>query len=397
MEKGSRQGLLRFGIIGVISVQYFYTLSFNYMPGGIRLGLAGSIELIYLFLSIYAAIARPSGWSRLIGISTFMLIISWVVSYFETDNAFDIQIVSRDILPYVSVIWVLSYPEAIPWKLLRGLAVISLLVGSTVALLGDAATIGGITRLAYITGVPYGTDGIGLHPSAYFILLNVLVIDQLRNLGAIRPLFAWALIALGVIVLLGYVVRTTLVMLLVYGLIKIYYQLKNVQLFKPLVFFSVFMGIIGLFGWIGLTTSDLGELGSGRFSSYVHRFELLQNRGVSMLVFGSGPGTDLFTTDVWWYEAKGAHNDFIHAIVERGLMGMGGMVLFLFALGVRLTDSSKALLFAVIAGSAISNGLFSRPSVIPYLFFAMGLALNLYSAQDNKQLSQTSNNRPTAR
>ena len=362
----------------VIPAQYLYTFSFNHIPDDIRLAAAGGLAVAYALLSVTAAVVRPSGWSALVLISAFITILCLAVSHIFAFGNFDLRIVSKGILPYLAVIWVLSYPEAMPHRALGFWAVVSIVVGATLAFTGDPVTLGGKTRLATFTGTTSAGGTIDLHPSAYFIAVNVLVVDQLRRWQAVRPEFAWAIIGLGTVVLLFYQVRTTWLMLALYGLGSLYFRYRHIELVRAYAFAAIGLAFVGVFAFFELTTMETGRLGSGRIAAYVHRLDLIGSRDLLTFMFGSGAGSDKFTTGVW-LSAKGSHNDFLQTLVQRGLVGFAGLILFIVALGLRLSGGSKALLIALIATSAVSNGLLGRPAQIPYLFFAMGLALALHS------------------
>ena len=95
------------------------------------------------------------------------------------------------------------------------------------------------------------------------------------------------------------------------------------------------------------------------------------------MLFGSGSGTDKFRTAVWWWEEKDAHNDYLHASIETGLVGLVAVLIYLAALYSKLPVLGKPLFFSLITGSAFSGAMLSRPTLSIYLFLAASLSIAL--------------------
>lgn len=203
--------IIRRAVHLVVPALYLYSLSFNYLPDDIRLNVAGGLALAHVSMALSAVLARPGLWSAMILVSVFIMALCWAVSYVAGPENFDVRIVSRDLVPYLMAIWILSYPEAIPRRMVGFLAIGALVLGTALAFAGDPLIVDSRSRLASITGGP-----TGLHPSAYFILGNVLVVDQLRRSHLVGPVLAWTIIGVGAFVLLLYQVRTTWLMLVIY-------------------------------------------------------------------------------------------------------------------------------------------------------------------------------------
>jgi O-antigen ligase len=120
--------------------------------------------------------------------------------------------------------------------------------------------------------------------------------------------------------------------------------------------------------------NDAELWGSGRIGSYEFRIDMLLQRDLLPLIFGSGPGSDELVIPVWWWNAKDAHSDLLHTLIETGLLGLLGVCIFLWALWKRLEPTSRPLLLSLLAGSAISNGLLARPTEFFLLVLAIAVA-----------------------
>jgi O-antigen ligase len=208
-------------------------------------------------------------------------------------------------------------------------------------------------------------------------VLNVFIIDQMRRAGVVSPTIAWPLVAFAIVIIVGYQARTAWVMLAGYYATSLYYRWRHIDFVRVLPLVLLGLGAVFVIAFLALSGEDIERLGSGRMASYILRMEILSNRDWGPLLFGSGPDTDKFRTAVWWWEAKGAHNDYLHAGIETGLVGVLALIIFLVALYSKLPVFGKPLFFSLIASSALSNGLLGRPTLGIYLFLAASVSISL--------------------
>ena len=227
----------------------------------------------------------------------------------------------------------------------------------------------------------------GLHSTAYVVLSSYFIFQALLSRTA-RYRLQWEV--LYILFTFYYIselfgVRTALVSLVAFILLRCTYMLKSKHLIASIVvlctgtflFFLVYADPIG----DGLTLYT--SLSSGRLAMYSQKIEQLRHNSIISWFIGNGFNSDLITSKIWWWEAKGAHNDFITILVERGVMGMILFFMIMRNLYIALTVGAKdsilikMMLVSLFISSAFSNGIIVRP-VAAYVFF---LALVLVSTR----------------
>lgn len=223
----------------------------------------------------------------------------------------------------------------------------------------------------------------GIHTHSY-VLVSVFIglSYQLYRLKKYRTMVVFILLSI-IFMYFGYNVRTPLLMYLLYAVTMVY--LVSDIIFKALILkFLIFVPLILLFIILSV---DLGELSSGRIDMYIEKANQLFEFGFIDWIFGKGAGSDLISSDVWWWEKKGAHSDLITYLVENGIVYLMFFALLFLKLTVRKKKANIIYMSILIGGlltSTISNGIFSRP-IAAYLFFIM--LANIYIENKNhKQL-----------
>jgi O-antigen ligase len=117
---------------------------------------------------------------------------------------------------------------------------------------------------------------------------------------------------------------------------------------------------------------DLMQLSSGRTIAYGERLDLIGDRPFLELLFGTGPGSEVLPSTVWWWEPKNSHNDFIDLAIQIGLVGLTLFVLLLAIIWRALDETRIPLYVMFVMSSLFSNGLLARP-YIAVLFLAFAL------------------------
>ncbi len=229
----------------------------------------------------------------------------------------------------------------------------------------------------------------GLHTHAYCVFGSYLMLHAYLLIFNGRIKMSWLITALFAMILgFGYGVRTSLFCLLAY---IVFLNLENglfSQLKKPFMKFFLTLVLVS-FGLLLFDDFDLLSLdgfSSGRLSEYFSRIELIKNRGWLENGFGSGAGFDLMYSDTWWWEEKGSHNDYLTILIEFGLVYL---ILFLILLWrlfkiVCTNYFSKAIFFAYLLSSFLSNGYMFRPMAAYVLFLSV---ININVAFDFRKRS----------
>ena len=126
---------------------------------------------------------------------------------------------------------------------------------------------------------------------------------------------------------------------------------------------------------------DYTEISSGRTSAYEERLDLIAARPPLEFLFGTGPGSEVLPSTIWWWEAKNSHNDFIDLTIQVGVVGLTLFLLLLAVTWRMLDDVRLPLYMAFVVSSLFSNGLLARP-FIAVLFLAFALIPRLPEAGD---------------
>lgn len=389
----SEGGLLLNRLAGaVILGQFAYAFAFNYLSVNLRLDIAAALLVLQIGLSAWALIARPATWSILIVVALCGQLLSWTVSVLTgtaapASEAEVVRLASHEFVAYVVSIWLLTFATRLPYKLLCFLSLASAAIAAVLALAGDPVVIVDSPRLAAFTGgdapVPgAGNDVLGLHASAYFVLLCLFLIDGFRRTGAISGKLAVPVMAVLFVLILEYEVRTAIVMLAAYALGHLWWSRWR-ALTLEIGLLGLACVLIYVAGAFVLTDFDVlrdaNSWGSGRGASYQFRIALLSQRDLLPLIFGTGPGSDAFRIPIWWWDEMEAHSDVLHTLVETGLAGLISMGIFFGALWARLSPVSRPLVLSLLACTAVSNGVLTRPTDLFLLVVAMAVA---ESAQD---------------
>ena len=111
----------------------------------------------------------------------------------------------------------------------------------------------------------------------------------------------------------GWGVRTILISFLLFHILY-YLSIKNIG--NPFsnflkIFITLLVLIVILLQTNIISFDNIDLVSSGRISMYYEKFSLIRNFSITEVLLGKGFGSDLIFTDVWWWDTKGSHNDFI--------------------------------------------------------------------------------------
>lgn len=363
------RGFMYGALFAAITIQHIYVFSFNWVPE-LRLPLAGALTACHLVLAAITILARPAPWIFGLLLSVACLVVSLIPAHFlgfGVMSSFDAQAALRKLILPIMMIWVLSYPLALPAGLLRWCAILSILLGAAIAITGPPVYVSGTPRLGSITG---GLDQ--MHPSAKFLSLQLVLVDLLRRGRMMSPTLSWGLIGLCLAVLLGYGGRNELIFVVAYYGGLAYFRYRGITIVKwsP----PILLGFFLLISYIALSLgTDVESWGSGRIGAWEYRIHALAARDLMLLFFGGGVGSDVMWTPEWSYADEGltAHNDYLHFMMEYGLFGLLALILLVYAIWLRVFVEGRAVLIGALVNSFFSNGFFQSP------LLSMNLALVL--------------------
>jgi hypothetical protein len=371
-----------------------YIIAFNYLPDSIRTAYAGLNGTAFTVLAIAGIFGAKRGGERTMLLGLSMIVTAWVMgAVLDPDNSYrEIASVGagvRATVPFFTGIAIIAHRDKLSLRLMFVATAAIVLFAAVIAATSPMEPLNGIPRLHPFTG------GAGsFHPSAYVISLCVCVMYELtRSRNILRPLVL-ALLGIAVIITLGIRVRTSWVILMALFGFEVFLRLLprlpetgavNLRSSRGVIMILTLLVGVCLLALYLIAFTDFRELAafsSDRLPNYIERFEVIGARDVVPFFFGTGPGSDLFRTTIWWWKAHDSHNDYIHILVEGGLVAFGGLFVYLRGL-YRATGSTGLPYIAALAfSSAVSNALIDRPYEIVLFYLALGLRLAIKDAAD---------------
>ena len=280
-------------------------------------------------------------------------------------------------MPLLFALWIVELRNSINLRVLLFLVTITLIVATISSVIRPQEIISSLLRLPPFTG---GSGGA--HASAYIIGLCALLLHQLLLIGHISKRLGWSLLVLAGILLVGFRVATPIFMLLNYSMLHILLAKRLKRGMKIILWIGIVISIVAVLFWHealqeevrGAEIASIDNLGSGRVGTWLERIDLISNRSITGMLFGSGPGSDSFYSYIWWWEKKDSHNDFITIIIESGILGFISVMLFLFLFFRRLGIIGMPLAWFLLSGSLVSNALLQRPIIATLFWLAVAIA-----------------------
>lgn len=372
------ESIYRLVISGLIGVSFFYTLAFDYLPGQIRLQIAGIIAAGYIALSFERVLFSRDPAIRWMFTGVVLIVFAWaagaLANPFDPERAGASVVTGfRTISGLFSGIVILGFADRINPKLILVGFIALIGVAAAVAFAEPAIRLAGTARLHPFTG------DVGLHSSAYVVALAVLGVFLLWRNRRLSTVIAVPTLILGSYVLLGYAVRTALVLLLIAAVAMFFqaitrrtrYLAPTLVSFAMAGFFVILLMLVSLMD--GATWKDLVSFSSGRLATYAERIDALAQRDIIGQLVGSGPGSDLGFSRQWYWGAKDSHNDFLRHFKEDGIIGTAGIIMYLIGIFRFARYDGLPLVLCLIGSSAISNALLARPTVLVFFFLIMAL------------------------
>ena len=208
----------------------------------------------------------------------------------------------------------------------------------------------------------------GVHTSSYILLstyfLLFIVYETSQKSFAFKIFLTIYTIFCLYMFMLGWAVRTILLSFSLFHILN-YLSKKNFK--NPfsnflIIFFTIIFLTLVLLEFNIIFIENIDLLASGRISMYDEKFSLIRNFTIAEFSFGKGFGSDLIFTEVWWWDTKGSHNDFITIFFENGILFF---ILFVITLNniYKLLENEllKIIFLTMIATSLLSVGFMARP------------------------------------
>ena len=223
-----------------------------------------------------------------------------------------------------------------------------------------------------------GTIFGGVHESSYTLasgaLLSFSLYSHKPTIFSFLSFCIFAIFSMAMISF-GWGVRTiSLVCFLFFSTLAMRRLGVKPVYFFAILFFITVMILITTIGFGVIKNEDIVYATSGRTAMYVERIVFLSNNSISEWLFGHGAGSDLRKSAIWWWEEKGAHNDFLTFLTEHGLLFLISLMLLVYRLFILLDSAeAKVLLVIFLMTSLMSNGYLVRPGAAYTFIFALVL------------------------
>ena len=347
------------------------------MPGQIRLMFAGIIASGYIVLSFERVLFSRDPAIRWMFAGVVLIVFAWaaggVANPFDAERASaSVSIGFRNISGLVSGIVILGYADKINPRLVLAGCLALIGMAAVFAFTQPGILLGGTLRLHSFTG-----GDPGLHSSAYVVALAVLGVFLMWRSGHLSNKTAVPVLLLGVYLILGYAVRTALVLLLIAAAMIAFQAItRRTRYLAPTLISFGFAGIfvillVFVIFMDASTWKDLVNFSSGRLATYSERISALAQRDLLGQIFGSGPGSDIGFSRQWFWGAKDSHNDFLRHFKEDGMIGILGLVVYLIGIFRFARFDGLPVVLCLIGSSAISNALLARPTIIVFFFLTL--------------------------
>ncbi|NKN34559.1 O-antigen ligase family protein [Marichromatium bheemlicum] len=209
----------------------------------------------------------------------------------------------------------------------------------------------------------------GTHTSAYVALSSTAIAVMIMKKPWYKSTLTILIAFFVYMIAIGWGVRTATMGLLVSAtyLFLVLFQKK----YRP----TQILGLTAIFTLILFyllqfsSFSEIEKFSSGRTTEWLSRLSTISERPTIELLFGTGLGSNVTFSSVWWWEEKDSHNDIIRILYEQGLAGLtlvAAMLIYLY-LSVTRSHSWNAIWLYVTVSAVLSNGIISRPTA-SYVF-----------------------------
>jgi hypothetical protein len=330
-----------------------------------------------IFLTAFSCITKVSNEFRFFYFAFAILLLTLPLSSYLNDrSAFDaIKSLLRIFSPLFAFIHYSNYFKDKKEELIK-VSLIIIFVSITLIMYGFAVLPpahnredglgGGLWWPAYFTNLHTTTYVV---ISLFFIVYSLYILKYQRvNKFILISSFIITFYAIA----FGWGIRTSTLSLLVLLCCLVHKKYsKKIEHMNVISFFVISLILIFFFT-IAFDFSVMDKISSGRLSMYVAKYYQLSDNSFINWLIGSGAGSDLIRTKVWWWDAKGAHSDFITSLVEGGIVYLGLFIMIHIKLFQLLKYSQlRYVVISIIITGLFSNGYFDRPLAMYVVIFAL--------------------------
>jgi O-antigen ligase len=359
---------------GFVAAVFLYTLLFNLIvDDGLRTSIAGGLGIIAVARCLFSWY-RPSAQAA----TLLFLGLAFLVAFYFIFLSDPLLIAGspselslRMLTGYAIFLLFAFAPRMVSPTLLISSCVVIVIVATLVAATGQPVFYAGTVRPAVFTG---GEDAV--HSTALTLTAAFLGILTLWRMGRLATVGVVILSVPLLILILLLQVRTCWMMILCYmAAVAVLRKWKgdrsNYWITVPIV-----LGIAGISIWLSSQVAnqmDFSAFSSGRTDAYSERLDMLASRPPINLLFGTGVGSEMMRSSVWWWEDKVSHNDFIDITIQTGIVGLALTAAMLCLAAAQLDRYQLPLYLSFLISSAVSAGLMFRPFIAALLLSFMAV------------------------
>jgi O-antigen ligase len=373
-------------------VDFAFSMAFESIPPGVRSAIAIPLYGGQAAFAVAALLFRPHPLCiRLFVIATLFLVPTYAsqAAMLRVFGASSLVELAQFAVPMYVAVLMLAYGDRMPVRLLYYLAVgtglFALAYGLTQPTYYHAGT---EVNLDLVPGrfAPFHDNP---HSTGYVLFACVIIVHQLMLSGLVRRIEAWCVMAFLFAVLVQFlstqVIFSTIAYFLFHGLL-----VSGARVGSKLLVMLALAGGLALTLVLkeetnleirGESRINAEDLGSGRLGTWMDRLEMIERRDGAALIFGTGPGTDLFSSRTWRSKQTTSHQTFLTVTIEYGLLGLFLMVGFYGTLAAGLGRPVLALLGAIGVTCLVGNGVPLRPMPAILLWMALGVIVHRLSRE----------------
>ncbi len=371
---------------GFVVAAVLYQLLFNLIDDGLRTSIAGGLGIIAVARCLFSW-SRPSGLAATLLFVGLAFLIAFCF-FFLMDQS----LVTGSVYAERSLRLLTGYAIFLLFAFARRMVSPTFLILSCIATVIAATLIAAtspwisyaeIMRPATFTG---GEEGV--HSTAYVLTATFLGILTLWRLGRLATASVVLMGAplLTLIVLFG--VRTCWLMILCYLIVATFIRMRKGHQSGYWITVPILLGIASIGVWLSSAVvdySEFSEFSSGRSDAYSERLEIIANRPPVTLLFGTGVGSEMMKSTVWWWEDKNSHNDFIDITIQMGIVGLVLTIAMVCLAAAQLDKYQLPLFLSFVISSAFSNGLLGRPFIAALLLSFMAVPATIKKVRGTRK------------
>jgi len=359
----------------MIFLYFLYMISFSHIPDAVRVGFAG---MLLALQTVSTCVAMALGMKRYSFVLLFIILLFILNStiypiIFEFHGKYDYNSVSRIIISFIFAVQVVLSYDKISIKLISFLTIFSMIYVIIWVVVNPTFVLIGVRRISTFTGL----KGY-VQTSSSTVSMLLLILHRLHIANKVDKRWFKILLIPTLVIIYLYKVSSVYIFVLLYFGGYTFFKTNNMAYRSFMLVFGFVMatGIIVHHEMRdGHTSATLDTVGNGRLESYTERFGVIASSGIPNILFGNGPGSDWRANDTWNNETA-SHSDLFALSIEYGLFGLSLVIMFLTIIIKKIDLKTGTPLFvSMILSSIITVGLFYRPSIFPFFWIAIGIAL----------------------